>query len=419
MSGRATRRGQRRRTSATPASRSLWQRLRALPALRALRRGGRWRRSDWLTLIGIIIAIIALVGIPLSYLQLKEASRSNEIALSPTSTTETQAQLQVSAVAVAQWPGKFEAEVHDLATLTTKRTKISGSVIDITLRNLGSAPALITRADLSFRKVDKLDDCTGGGPLEISAFYDVRVPVDQADTRHPFVLHRDMRFVVDPNAVDRFAVSVGAKVVSEAAWPWIYYIDVSLQQDSGAALQVGTIIMLDPMAKQWTWLDGWHALPECTARNASLLQAAVRTSGIHSPGLLTFYDHMKQYLPSLQPACVPSAFFKPAPNSALLGFRCRGLYAAAVTASGMGGALYGGRGQADAHIYVARGGKWVEVAGADGGIYISFTELLSAGLDPQQVASSLGVQIQDTGSEQSLVMAPLGCGGTRSQGPCQ
>ena len=80
----------------------------------------------------------------------------------------------------------------------------------------------------------------------------------------------------------------------------------------------------------------------------------------------------------------------------------------------MDGELYGGRGQSLAVLYVSRAGAWVFAASSGGGVYISFSEVANAGLDPTTIARVLDLET----SMDTLVISRLGCNGSQVTGAC-
>jgi hypothetical protein len=179
--------------------------------------------------------------------------------------------------------------------------KLKTSVIDVALRNLGNAPALITRAEFKFQRVDALAPCTGAGELEYSAGYDIRVPHSLLG-KGPFVKDRSMRFQVKPNTVDRVGFTVGPERFGEGAWPWIYDVEILLHQDTGQTLRVGRVLLLVPAFDQWEGIarGDWVSVDslstfDCVTENATLLQQAVKTNGLHAPELVGFYNELLKY----------------------------------------------------------------------------------------------------------------------------
>ena len=274
-----------------------------IPILYALLRDGRWSRSDTLTAIGLIIAAAALV-IPLAIGNLPASAPSPQLpssAPAPNLPSSAPApNLQVDKVEVAR-TNNIDATVENPGE-PASTVKSVGSAIDITLRNRGAAPALIVGATLSFTRSVELANCTGAGPGLVTAQYDIKVPTGKEVTASdPLVLRRDMRFVIKPNSIDRFTISVGpGKYAAAADWPWVYEFDLSLTQDNGQKLALGPISMLGLPGASWNKFRGltpsilaYGQVRACVTRDASELSQAMAAPGRHSPELRTLYNEVK------------------------------------------------------------------------------------------------------------------------------
>jgi hypothetical protein len=181
---------------------------------------------------------------------------------------------------------------------STSKISISGSAIDITLRNAGTAPALIVDARASFKSAVQLENCSGAGPGVASAQYDLRVPTDANTTSHPFTVRRDMRFIVQPNSIDRFRLTVGPAPFGDSEWPWIYQMDLLLVEDSGQTLPVGKFELAGYVGESWNRFSGVTATdasydPACYLHDSELLSAATSSPGLHAPELTTLNDEAK------------------------------------------------------------------------------------------------------------------------------
>ncbi|HVB41324.1 MAG TPA: hypothetical protein VNF47_01295 [Streptosporangiaceae bacterium] len=257
-----------------------------VPVIRVLHQGGDWSRPDTLTAIGLVVAIAAIVAPTL--LSIFSGTPSPELKVE-----EVQIALANNVDASAQMPGNTVPQSE----------KDTGSAIDITLRNSGDAPALIVKAVFSFVRATQLYSCPGGaGDIVSTAEYDVKVPIAKPVTaNNPLVLHRDMRFVVNANSIDRFRISVGPTQFSSASWPWIYEFNLSLAEDNGQSLDLGPMSALgfsQPSAGLQSW-DPLHRLTQtqlldtnqlaCVTRDAAELSHAMENPGLHSPELRTMY----------------------------------------------------------------------------------------------------------------------------------
>lgn len=279
---------------APPGKPTVFQRLvRKIPVLRTLLRDGEWKRGDTLTVIGLVLTATLAIWQHLS---------SGQTAGAP--------DLVLDKVEVAH-SADIDATITEPGDPPSgSNSKIVGSVIDITLRNRGSAPALLIGADLSFQSARQLQNCTGAGPGVATALYDVPVPTDPNVVNHPFKLHRDMRFIVNPNSIDRLQISVGPESYGLADWPWVYQFDLALAQDNGQTLDVGNIALIGITGEDWNKFQGIAdqlTAPEtiaCYTQDAGLLSKALQVSGLHSPELKTLYNEAKADIASAS-SCQP------------------------------------------------------------------------------------------------------------------
>jgi hypothetical protein len=192
----------------------------------------------------------------------------------------------------------IDASDQRLGPVSPIPDKDTGSAIDITLRNNGNAPALIVNAVFSFMEATQLNNgCpVGGGAAESSAEYDVKVPTAKPiSANNPLTLHRDMRFIVNANSIDRFRVSVGPDKYSDADWPWIYEFNLSLVEDNGQKLDLGPMTILGfsqstAYVKRFSWdpLRNYtkarlvaDRLVPCVAHDAAELSHAMANPGLH------------------------------------------------------------------------------------------------------------------------------------------
>lgn len=276
-----------------PAQRVRTGRSYRIPILHALSREGEWSRSDSLTAIGLLIAIAAIV---------------TPITVNSASSGVPYPNLHVEEVEIAR-ASNIDATVQNPVGHASS-VKSVGSAVDITLRNRGTAPALIVGAAFSFTRSTELDNCIGAGPGVVTAQYDIKVPSGKdATAKGPLILHRDMRFIVNANSIDRFTMSVGPRSYGLSSWPWIYKFDLSLIEDNGRRLDLGPMSMLGLPGASWDKFRGLtpgevaaaQQLP-CVARDASELSQAMNGPGLHSPELKTMYKEAEALTAGL-PSC--------------------------------------------------------------------------------------------------------------------
>ncbi|WP_280332931.1 hypothetical protein [Nocardia wallacei] len=154
--------------------------------------------------------------------------------------------LELVELAVAE-PGALDADGINLVTRQfDEKTQIDATDADITLRNNGSAPAVITELKVEILFARQMEDCAqaGGGPAIVSGRYSVKIPKDPPPT--PFTLTRPMRFEVRPGTVDRMAVTIGPEEQNMSlARPYVFAARISLVHDkSDQPLDVGTVAMV-------------------------------------------------------------------------------------------------------------------------------------------------------------------------------
>jgi hypothetical protein len=263
---------------------------------------------------GICAIAAAIIGAVLAY-ELPNTSTASTVApvTSVTATASAGPDLKVEEVEIAL-AGNIDAsgETPPYREGPPMRYKATGPAIDITLRNSGNAPALIVNAVFSFTRATELSSCPlEGGDLLTSADYDVKVPiVKPASANNPFVLHRDMRFTVNANSIDRFRISVGPEQYHSTAWPWIYEFNLSLVEDNGKKLDLGPMSILGfSTGSVWDPLHGLtqtqlviNQLLPCVAGDAAELSHALANPGLHSPELQMMYQQAER-LTTDAPSC--------------------------------------------------------------------------------------------------------------------
>jgi hypothetical protein len=256
-------------------------------------------RAAWIA--GICAIVAAIIGAVVAYVL---PSSSPAPSASPVTSVTAAAGpgLKVDEVEIAL-ASHIDASDVIPGDVTPSPDTATGSAIDITLRNNGDAPALIVNAVFSFTRPTQLYSCPGGaGALVSSAEYDVKVPTDgPVFAKNSFALHRDMRFIVNANSIDRFRISVGPDQYSSVEWPWIYEFDLSLVEDNGQKLDLGPMTILgfsQPAKEPFSW-DPLRSLTEtqliasqqvsCVAHDEAELSHALADPGLHSPELQTMY----------------------------------------------------------------------------------------------------------------------------------
>jgi hypothetical protein len=269
-------------------------------------------RAAWIA--GICGIAAAIVGAVLAYELSNTSTASTASPVTPVTAATPAAgpDLKVDEVEIAQ-ADNINASGKMPGDLTPSPYKDTVSAIDITLRNSGKAPALIVNAVFSFTQAIELNSCPPqGGALVTSANYDVKVPIAKpVSANNPFVLHRDMRFTVKANSIDRFRISVGPEQYADTDWPWIYEFNLTLVEDNGQKLDLGPMSILgfsqstgfgwDPLhGVTQTHLVSNQLLP-CVTHDATELSHAIANPGLHSPELQMMYQQAKRLTTDAQP----------------------------------------------------------------------------------------------------------------------
>jgi hypothetical protein len=153
--------------------------------------------------------------------------------------------LELAAMEVAK-PESIDGDVTGGEGDAPTPFHIGATAADITFKNNGSAPALITAADVQVLYAEQLDDCVqaGGGPSVITAHYTAKLPTPMP--ARPFNATRDMRFEVKGGSVDRMAFSLGPDHQNISfAKPYVIVAHVSFVHDkSSTPLDVGNIAIV-------------------------------------------------------------------------------------------------------------------------------------------------------------------------------
>ncbi|MBF6299061.1 hypothetical protein IU459_16145 [Nocardia amamiensis] len=210
--------------------------------------------------------------------------------------------LELAALAVAQ-PEQIDGEVSGSVGMAPKPFSIGATNADITLKNNGSAPALITAANVQVLFAEQLDDCAkaGGGPSVITGHYTAKLPTPLPS--RPFAVKRDMRFEVKGGSVDRLSFSVGPEQQNiSSPRPYLIVAHVALVHDGSASLDVGNIAIVT----NTNAIRRQAAEPvdiQCVEKNSALLDSLYEIQAIRS----TEIDHLRdRYREILTPETVPA-----------------------------------------------------------------------------------------------------------------
>ena len=258
--------------------------VRAVPLLRVIvDRTRKWATADWLGLASVLVAILAAA---LTYQQvrqgsgsLEEAKQANDIAASAEA---KQPDLQIAAEVSASNVQNLDATISNPDG--SEPAKVSGTLLDITLRNRAPGASLITKVEVTFEVAQHLKPCTAeGGPVTVSINYDIAVPEEIPPV--PFTLSKVIRYEVPSGAHERFTLSIGPKTVVEGAYPFVSAVRVVLLHDDGQRLKLGRFALINtgntpsfyPESAFDPAKDGWVIPPldtevrACMKENARIL----------------------------------------------------------------------------------------------------------------------------------------------------
>ena len=178
------------------------------------------------------------------------------------------------------------------------------SPIDITLKNSGGEPSVITRVTAEVVSSAILKDCTnsGAGPAAITANYAIRFPLEgkgQYGDLNPEPQSTASQFTVKPGSVDRMQVTVGPEDQGGNPGPTVLAVKVSLVHDGTQILDVGTVALAALEEKIDQQIDGvlvsgGHRKksndPVCAAENLTTLDELYAAAAVRSPSL----DRLRQ-----------------------------------------------------------------------------------------------------------------------------
>ncbi|WP_125689705.1 hypothetical protein [Amycolatopsis sp. WAC 04169] len=158
--------------------------------------------------------------------------------------------LKVSDFSV-QPPSKVAAKQHEVYSSGSETKEevhghdsIDATAIDMTLKNSGTAPAVLLGSDAKILYAEQLADCNDrGGEITVAAEYSIKLPDNMPD--RPFVIPRDIRFEVRGGATDRFTLSIGPQEqTGSSTVPWVIVAEVNLRHDDGATTRAGTAALV-------------------------------------------------------------------------------------------------------------------------------------------------------------------------------
>jgi len=112
------------------------------------------------------------------------------------------------------------AEVDSIETVAgdgpITPSRASTTAMDITFRNSGNEPELITELRLVLREVKSIVCPGGGGGVKVEAEYDFKIPIYASEMAMPQIHTKSVRFELEPNRVDRLRVTLGPEKIQYA-----------------------------------------------------------------------------------------------------------------------------------------------------------------------------------------------------------
>lgn len=214
--GRSGRRGRGRRRGTTPV---------------------RWYASP------VFAAIVGFVGVAVAVASLvvAKAAYDQDAAGKDASMTPKVNVVAYELTTVNDVAGEFSDDVDK----APESVSVRAMAVDVTLENLHDQSALITRVDAEVRGVHSVQAC-GGGPLQITARYDVRIPRDGAGLK----FGKDVKFEVEGKRKDRFLVSVGPEKIIAPDLVQIFHFDLLLRLQNGDTLRAPDIMLVSDGSAQ-------------------------------------------------------------------------------------------------------------------------------------------------------------------------
>ncbi|GAB2947842.1 hypothetical protein GCM10027280_40710 [Micromonospora polyrhachis] len=246
----------------------------------------RFAAAEWLTLIGLVVAVC---GLPLAIIGLSLQHQANRVAKEGPTLRPGLQLVGLSAYITDDLDGwsqdASEVTGPDEEPPTVPEQDFHGPKIDVTIGNLASGASLVTKVIVTFRESQQLQGCrAGGGPLSIGAYYDFVVPDEPPPT--PYTLEKEVRYEVPANKHERIALTVGPRV---AINPWIGLVEIELVHDGDQRLRFGPVAVVDTGDNQHIYPDDtgeWIISPPyedekpCHRENLALVTDVLETRDV-------------------------------------------------------------------------------------------------------------------------------------------
>ncbi|MFJ8210655.1 hypothetical protein [Streptomyces sp. NPDC096033] len=187
--------------------------------------------------------------------------------------------------------GGIDGEEYDGTVKNAARTKttVYGPHIDITLGNVANGTSLVTKASITFNRLQSLKTCAAiGGQVITSANYQFKIPDNQRPVppAKPFTLTKTISYEVTANKHDRLMLTVGLPEIPDGNSPWLGVVDVTLEHDGGQQLKIGPIALVDTGANSEFYPadDKWK-IPDkpadgCIEENIKLVSEVLKTPNV-------------------------------------------------------------------------------------------------------------------------------------------
>ncbi|WP_143545525.1 hypothetical protein [Rhodococcus sp. 114MFTsu3.1] len=164
-------------------------------------------------------------------------------------------------------------------------TDVGVTPIDVTVRNSGGEPSLISQINAEVLFAETLSDCTfgGAGPALVSANYSVKLPTD-ANTGGTRLgtTSTETRFEVKAGAVDRMVVTIGPeKQQASGSYPVVVAVRLSLVHDNNETLDAGAVSIVSTLDNAEKQVQG-KLDPDCAAKNLQVLDKLFAVQSIRS-----------------------------------------------------------------------------------------------------------------------------------------
>ncbi|MFJ2193891.1 hypothetical protein ACIOJE_39090 [Kitasatospora sp. NPDC087861] len=250
---------------------------------------GRRAKHHRFVRTGIAVGLVVAVAVGFVVFRIEQESKtSNDLARSGPELKSDLALSKVSAYIAGGTAGEERDRSMDAAPVSAIND-LHGPHIDLTLANIANGTSLITKASITFNRLQSLEPCAAvGGPVVITANYQFTIPDEQEPVppAKPFTLSKELTHEVVANKHDRFELTVGNKTVPEGASPWVAVMDVVLEHDGGKQLKIGPIAVVStgdnsefyPDGDQWVFPQ--EPAAGCVEKNTALVSDVLKIPNV-------------------------------------------------------------------------------------------------------------------------------------------